>query len=74
MDHGLATLELVKAIQEARLREAERRRALSRRNTGSELSERTAMRMAVGPGFQFGGVTDGVLAAVTGQKPARMAR
>lgn len=65
MDHGFYNPELIEAIQESRMREAERRRAISAAQLRTPLTEWEAMRMAVGPGIQFAGVTERVLDTVT---------
>lgn len=66
MNHGPATRVLSEMIEEERIQQAERRRLMARDNSRCHLSESKAMRMALGPGIQFGGATDGVLEAVTG--------
>lgn len=62
----MAIRMLGKMIEEERMQQAERRRTLARSNSRCHLSESKAMRMALGPGVQFGGATDRVLEAVTG--------
>lgn len=64
MNHPMLTPELVKTINEERLLQAERRRAKSRRLVSSSQIQHDLMRMALGPGTQFGGVTEQILDTV----------
>lgn len=73
MDHMMLAGELVKTIQEERQLQAQLRREQSRRLARSSRSEQESLRMALGPGIQFGGVTEQLLDAVfdrTGSAPA----
>jgi hypothetical protein len=65
MNHSLITSELVKTIQEDRLLQAQQRRERSRRLIRGSRRQTEMMRMAIGPGTQFGGVTERVLDTVT---------
>lgn len=65
MDHGSGNPEPVKVIQEERMLEAQRRREASLRLLKTPLSEYQMMRMALGPGIQFAGVTERLLDTVT---------
>lgn len=56
--------ELVRTIQEERLTQAQIRRERSRRLVRTSRSDQESMRMALGPGIQFGGVTQRVLDTV----------
>ncbi|MGD2100805.1 MAG: hypothetical protein PVG83_01070 [Acidimicrobiia bacterium] len=65
MNHSLITTELGATIREERLRQARQRREQSRRLVGDHRAKGDAMRMALGPGIQFGGVTEHVLRIVS---------
>lgn len=65
MNHSLVTSELVKTIQEERLLQAERRRVQARQLITARGAGEDEMRMALGPGTQFAGVTDRILDTVT---------
>lgn len=56
--------ELVRTIQEERLLQAHLRRERAKQLISRPRSEQEAMRMALGPGTQFGGVTEQVLDTV----------
>lgn len=64
MHHTQLTTELVRTIQEERLQQAHLRRERSKQLISKPRSEHEAMRMALGPGTQFGGVTEQVLDTV----------
>jgi hypothetical protein len=64
VNHPAITTELIGAIQEERRLQAARRREISRRTVRSERPQQEIMRMALGPGIQFAGVTEHVLNAI----------
>jgi hypothetical protein len=64
------TAELVGTIQEERRLQASRRRELSKARVRNERPQQEIMRMALGPGIQFAGVTEHVLDTVTNRRVA----
>jgi hypothetical protein len=70
VNHPLMTVELIKTINEERLLQAQRRRDISRRLVSRSRPQRETMRMALGPGVQFAGVTEQVLDTVA-NRPGR---
>jgi hypothetical protein len=68
MTHQSITAELIGTIQEERRLQAARRREIARRVVRNERPQEEVMRMALGPGIQFGGVTEHVLDTVTNRR------
>jgi hypothetical protein len=64
VNHPLITAELARTINEERLLQAQRRRERSRRLVAQPPPQMETMRMALGPGVQFGGVTEQVLETI----------
>ena len=73
MNHSLITTELAKTINEERLLQAQLRRERSRRLSSRSAPQREKMRMALGPGVQFAGVTEQVLDTVTNRNRRALA-